>query len=139
MLVPHIIWHDFVCFPNVVKASYYMASIPEKHFTCVVDVQLSYVPILLVMQWSIAFRSAFHRGKENILWIVFSFNESSKSCHIHRMKSHLSVDWMVTEWWLNGDWKVTGKVDFSHRSVTIQSTEWQAHFNDLSVTLFFEK
>ena len=38
----------------------------------------------------------------------------------HRMKSHLSVDWMVTEWWLNADWIVTGKVDFSSISATIQ-------------------
>ena len=57
----------------------------------------------------------------------------------HSMKSHLSVDWMVTEWWRNGDWMVTGKVDFSRISATIQSTEWQAHFSDLSVSLFFEK
>ena len=53
----------------------------------------------------------------------------------HRMKSHLSFDWMVIKWWLNCDWMVTGKVDFSHHSFPIQSTEWQAHFNDL----FFEK
>ena len=38
----------------------------------------------------------------------------------HRRKFHLSVDWMVTERWLNGDWMVTGKVDFSRISVTIQ-------------------
>ena len=55
------------------------------------------------------------------------------------VKSHLSVDWMVTEWWLNGDWMVTGKVDFSHHSVIIQSNEWQAYFSDHSVRLFFWK
>ena len=45
---------------------------------------------------------------------------------------------MVTEWWLNDNWMVTGKVDFSRFSATIQSTEWQPHFSDLSVRLFFE-
>ena len=40
---------------------------------------------------------------------------------------------------LSGDWMVTGKVDFSRISVTIQWTEWQAHFSDLSVSIFFEK
>ena len=40
---------------------------------------------------------------------------------LHRMKSHLSVDWMVTEWWLNCDWMLTEEVDFSRISATIQS------------------
>ena len=33
----------------------------------------SHVPVLLAMQWSVAWRSAFYRGREH-LWIVFSFN-----------------------------------------------------------------
>ena len=31
------------------------------------------VPVLLAMQWSIASRSAFYRGREH-LWIFFNFN-----------------------------------------------------------------
>ena len=42
-------------------------------FPCVVNVPRSHVPVLLAMQWSVAWRSAFYRGREH-LWIVFSFN-----------------------------------------------------------------
>ena len=52
----------------------------------------------------------------------------------HRMKSHLSVDWMVTEWWLNGDWMMTGKVDFSRISVTIQWPFSRLNGRHISVT-----
>ena len=45
---------------------------------------------------------------------------------------------MVAEWRLNGDGKGGFQSHFSHHSVTIQLTEWQAHFSDLSVSLFFE-
>ena len=46
---------------------------------------------------------------------------------------------MVAEWRLNGDGKGGFQSHFRHHSVTIQSTEWKAHFSDLSVSLFFEK
>ena len=46
---------------------------------------------------------------------------------------------MVTEWRLNVDGKGGFQSHFSHHSVTIQSTEWQAHFSGLSVSLFFLK
>lgn len=55
-------------------------------------------------------------------WWIFSvkiFWEQSQdhSVNQHRMKSHLAVDWLVTEWGLNGDWMLTGKLthlsDFS--------------------------
>ena len=36
--------------------------------------------------------------------------------------------WMVAEWRLNGDGKGWFQSHFSHHSVTIQLTEWQAHF-----------
>ena len=52
----------------------------------------------------------------------------------HRKKSDLSVDWMVTEWWLNGDWMVTGKVDFSRISVTIQLPFSRLNGRHISVT-----
>ena len=44
-------------------------------FPCVVNVPRSHVPVLLAMQWSVAWRSAFYRGREH-LWIVFSFKEN---------------------------------------------------------------
>ena len=57
-----------------------------------------------------------------------------------------NLTFQSTEWWLNGggtakdgDGKGGFQSHFSHHSVTIQSTEWQAHFSDLSVSLFFEK
>ena len=53
--------------------------------------------------------------------------------------SRLNGDWMVAERRLNDDGKSGFQSHFSHHSVTIQSTEWQAHFSDLSVSLFFEK
>ena len=53
--------------------------------------------------------------------------------------SRLNDDWMVAERRLNDDGKGGFQSHFSHHSVTIQSTEWQAHFSDLSVSLFFEK
>ena len=53
--------------------------------------------------------------------------------------SRLNGDWMVAEWRLNGDGKGEFQSTFSHHSVTLQSTEWQTHFSDLSVSLFFEK
>ena len=40
---------------------------------------------------------------------------------------------------LHGDGKGGYQSHFSHQSVTIQSTEWQAHLSDLSVNLYFEK
>ena len=52
--------------------------------------------------------------------------------------SRLNGDWMVAEWRLNDDGKGGFQSHFSHRSVTIQSTEWQAHFSDLSVSLFLK-
>ena len=45
---------------------------------------------------------------------------------------------MVAEWRLNGDGKGRFQSHFSHHSVTIQSTEWQQHFSDLSVSLIFK-
>ena len=36
------------------------------------NVSRSHVPVLLAMQWSVAWRFAFYRGREH-LWIVFSF------------------------------------------------------------------
>ena len=38
----------------------------------------SHVPVLLAMQWSVAWRSAFYRGREH-LWIVFSFKAIFKT------------------------------------------------------------
>ena len=52
--------------------------------------------------------------------------------------SRLNGDWMVAEWQLNGDGKGGFQSHFSHHSVTYQSTEWQAHFSDLSVRLFLK-
>ena len=63
----------------------------------------------------------------------------------HMVKSHLSVDWMVTEWWLNGGWmanewwrerwfSVAFQSPFNHHSLD----KWQAHCRDLSGNLFFE-
>ena len=46
---------------------------------------------------------------------------------------------MVAEWQLNDDGKGGFQSHFSHDSMTIQSTGWQAHFSDLSANLFFEK
>ena len=46
---------------------------------------------------------------------------------------------MVAEWRLNDDGKGVFQSHFSHDSVTIQSTEWQAHFSDRSANFFFEK
>ena len=40
---------------------------------CVVNVPRSHVPVLLALQWSVAWISSFNRGREH-LWIVFSFN-----------------------------------------------------------------
>ena len=43
--------------------------------------------------------------------------------HLHRMKFHL-----FHEWWLNGHWMVTGKVDFSRISdpFSYHSVDWMA-------------
>ena len=49
--------------------------------------------------------------------------------HLHRMKSHL-----FHEWWLNGHWMVTGKVDFSSISVTIQLPFSRLNGRHISVT-----
>ena len=46
---------------------------------------------------------------------------------------------MVAEWRLNDDGKGGFQSHFSHHSVTIQWAEWQGHFSDLSVSLFFLK
>ena len=62
----------FVCFPIVVNALLYIFDSYIQRFPCVVNVPLSHVPVLLAMQWSVAWRSAFYRGREH-LWIVFSF------------------------------------------------------------------
>ena len=51
----------------------------------------------------------------------------------HRMKSHLSIDWMA-KWWLNGDWMVTRKVDFSRISATIQWLFSRLNVKHISVT-----
>ena len=40
----------------------------------VVNVPCSQVPVFLAMQWSVASRSAFYRGREH-LWIVFSLKK----------------------------------------------------------------
>ena len=53
--------------------------------------------------------------------------------------SRLNGDWMVAECRLNGDGKGGFQSHYSRISVTIQSTEWQAHFSDLSVSFFFLK
>ena len=64
-----------------------MASIPLYNLLpSFVNVPRSHVPALLAMQWSIAWRSAFYRGREH-LWIVFSFNIGTlgtKSSFVHR-------------------------------------------------------
>ena len=67
---------------------------------------------------------------------------------------HSIGDWMVSKWRLNGDRTVEFQSPFSqlngvkksgfqshfsHHSVTIQLTELQAHFCDLSVNVIFEK
>ena len=58
----------------------------------------------------------------------------------HRMKSHLSVDFMVTEWWLHGECMVTGQVNFSLISVTIQWPISRLNGRHISVTFWsFEK
>ena len=59
------------------------------------------------------------KGKLNEIHLKFTLN-MHMYMYLTQMKSHLSVDWMVTEWWRNGDWMVTGKVDFSRISATIQ-------------------
>ena len=41
-------------------------------FPCAVNVPRSHVPVLFAMQWSVASRSAFYKGRD-YLWIVFSF------------------------------------------------------------------
>ena len=51
------------------------------------------------------------------------------------VKSHLLVDWMVTEWWLNDDWMVTGKVDFWCITVTIQWSFSRMNGRNISVTI----
>ena len=43
---------------------------------------------------------------------------------------------MMAEWRLNGDGKGGFQSHLNQHSVTIQSTEWQADFSDLSVCLF---
>ena len=66
---------SFLCmicclFSNCSKGSkYYTASISIYN---VVNVPCSLVPLLLAMQWTVAWRSAFYRGREH-LWIVISF------------------------------------------------------------------
>ena len=72
---------------------------------------------------------------------------------LHRMKSDLSVDWMVTEWWLNGDrmvtewwlnggwlateWRLNGdgkggfRSHFSHHSVDWMAGRFQWPFSQL--------
>ena len=82
----------------------------------------------LLLQWSNMYKDTFlykqpHARWQNweILWMAGLYCPVKVyNLQPHRMKSHLSVDWMVTEWWLNGDWMMTGKVDFSRISVTIQ-------------------
>ena len=61
-----------VCFPVVIIAQLYGFD-PYICFPCIVNVQHSHVPVLLAMQWRVAWRSAFYGGRE-YLWIVFSFN-----------------------------------------------------------------
>ena len=58
--------------------------------------------------------------------------------NIHRMKSQLSADWMVTEWWLNDNWMVTGKwisvafqPPFSDHSVDWMAGTFQWPFSQL--------
>ena len=46
---------------------------------------------------------------------------------------------MVAEWHMIDDGKGGFQSHFSHHSVTIQSTEWQAHFSELLVNFFFLK
>ena len=60
-----------VCFPIVIKALLH-------GFDPYLNVLRTHVPVLLAMQWSIAWRSAFYRGREH-LWIVFSFNAQCTS------------------------------------------------------------
>ena len=52
-----------------------------------------------------------------------------------------NLTFQLTESWLNGGWMLTEggfQSHFSHQSVTIQSTEWLAHFSDLSFRLFLK-
>ena len=53
----------------------------------------SHVPVLLAMQWSVAWRSAFYRGREH-LWIVFSFKLSLFS-RINLKKKKWRYIWIV--------------------------------------------
>ena len=81
-----------VCFPIVVKALLYGFDPYIYRFPCNVTVPRSHVPVLLAMQWSVAWISAFYRGREH-LWIVFSFN----ICQIYHnvyIDSHDMYNWM---------------------------------------------
>ena len=49
------------------------SNIRLRSLPCVVNVPHSHVPVLLALQWSVAWISAFYRGRKH-LWIVFSFN-----------------------------------------------------------------
>ena len=53
-----------------------------RSFPCVVNVSRSHVPVLLAMQWSVAWRSAFYRDREH-LWIVFSLKLYWLKCCIY--------------------------------------------------------
>ena len=59
---------------------------------------------------------------------IFKSSSSEPTNGVISPFSRLNGDWIVIEWWLNGEWMVTGKVVFSHISVTIQSsfTRWMA-------------
>ena len=67
-------------------------------------------------------------------WNMSSLYFVKNVLYIDRMKFHLRLngDWMATEGWRERWFSVA----FQYHLVTIQSTEWQAHFSDLSVIFF---
>ena len=87
----------------------------------------------------------------NIDHLIFSYNYQRKTnsalmgtlcpfvVHV-RISSTLISDTEISPFSrLHGDGKGGYQSHFRHQSVTIQSTEWQAHLSDLSVNLYILK
>ena len=74
VLSMHIFLHDLLFVFNCSKSSTIRCRSLIKRFPFVVNVPRSHVPVLFEMQWSVASRFAFYRGREH-LWIVFSFKQ----------------------------------------------------------------
>ena len=90
--VSTLFWMICCLFSNCSKSSTIRLRSLYITFPCVVKVPRSHVPVLLAMQWSVAWRSAFYRGREH-LWIVFSFKWEYSTKH----KSHTGLKWLLNE------------------------------------------